>query len=132
MPYSGVVDDPRSKRGMVSMGLALGALVISLVLSWLCARGYVDILEATDLDSVQNGNIPPGLEGAAVKMTLGMLGQIVPTGMGIAAFIMALTSMKYPSQKGKAIIGLIVSIVAPIVSFIFWIVLLTPVIDKMS
>lgn len=128
-PYGvpgGVVDDPSSKKGVVALSLSAAALAISLVLSWLCASGYGELFEVsgtTNFDTIEVDTMPPGASNALAKAMVGLFGQLIPTGLGIAGFVVAIMAMKLPSQKTLGVLGLITAIVAPFISFVVFMVL---------
>ncbi|WP_203567112.1 hypothetical protein [Aestuariimicrobium ganziense] len=126
-PYAyptGPVDDGTSKKGALGLGMALSALVISLLLSWFTAKAYVDLMQAQGTAEMTTENLPPEQNAMLMRAGMGVLGQVLPTILGILGLIFSVQAMKIASQRSKGIVGLIVAIGAPIVSFIFWIVLI--------
>lgn len=115
---------PVKKNGMVPLILSLAALLISLLLSWVCYSGYRGLTALTGTTDFNTDSLPPAANGPVAKIMIGMFGQLVPTIVGIVAFVLSILAMKDPTAKTKAIIALIVAIIAPIVSFIVWMALM--------
>lgn len=121
-------DQPTTQRsGMVPLVLSLIALGLSLFLSWLCYSGFKGLVAVTGTTDLDSSTLPPEANGPLAKVMVGMIGQVVPSIIGLVAFILAIIATKDPSARTKAIIGLVISVLAPIVSFIAWFVMVSTI-----
>ena len=123
LPYP-PTEAPSKGPGMTALILALLALAISLVLSVVCGMAYGDVIEAMGTTEINAEDIPDDLQGKMATAGLTVIGQIVPTIMGIIALVLSGRAMGRPGSKGLGILGLITALAAPVISFIVFFVLL--------
>lgn len=113
-PYSRA--DQPSRKGVVSLCLAISALLISSVLSWIGGAALVALgrLDGLDPDAA---DLDPALLSQSVRLSYALVGQLVPTGLGISALVVGILACQHRNARGAGIVGIIASVLAPAISF---------------
>lgn len=120
--------DPAEDKGPGVTALVLGlvALGISLVLSIIGGMAYADIFRATGSSSFDSNTLPPELDGKVMTAGLTVLGQLVPTILGIIALVLSGRAMGRPGSKAMGVWALILALLAPVISFIVFLAVVMP------
>lgn len=113
----------QSSRGFVALGLALAALGISLILTVWGGQSYA---EAWRLSGGNLDNIPPAADDAYTSLGFSVILQILPSVLGLIGLIMGITAVRTTS-RGAAIGAIIVAVLAPLVSFMLFVVMVASV-----
>lgn len=124
-PYYGT-PPANAGPGRTALILAGAALGISLILSIVGGLAYQRLFRATGGTDIDTDNPPPGTEGDLMVAGLTVLGQVVPTILGIIALVLAGRAMGVPGSKGTGTTALITAIAAPVISFIVWFICIAP------
>lgn len=106
-----------SRLGLIGTVLAVSALVISVILSWLTGDALGHVLQITGTTTFNSDTIPPEALPHATRGTGLMLAQVIPSVLGLAGLICSAIGLGKPGPKTLAILGLVVAILAPMISF---------------
>lgn len=104
----------KAPNPIMPLAFALGALVLSLVLSWFT---YDAIREVTLLDGPGNLDTKDAL---GKQIAIMMILQVLPTALGITAVVLAIKAINHPTTKRLGIFGLVIALVAPVISLAFF------------
>ncbi|WP_130865203.1 hypothetical protein [Acidipropionibacterium timonense] len=125
---------PPKDHGRLSCYLAIAALVLSVVLdivAVLAVQAIARILPAAHGTTAprfpaSTTGLPPEYRGKVYTFIAAIAGQLVPTGLGITALVLAAVTLSRPvPSKNWAIAGLVVSLCAPILSYLVFAVLMS-------
>ncbi|AXE39029.1 hypothetical protein [Acidipropionibacterium virtanenii] len=116
-PGSGSAEE-RSIKGIVAICLVGAALVVSFILSWVSGLAIVDLYNITGVTLSSEGDFPDtsATDSAYVHLGMAMLGQLIPTGLGIAAIIVGAMAIRFRNARALGISAIVLAVLAPFLS----------------
>lgn len=130
--WSWMPPEERSAKGTVSLCLAIIAVVISSILSWIGGMSMARLIMTDDEswgDDIDYATLDPATEAEFMKSVYMFLGQLVPTGLGIAALVIGILACQHRSSRGTGIAAIIISVLAPMVSCFVFVVAMVPILE---
>ncbi|MDN6512435.1 MAG: YppG family protein [Acidipropionibacterium jensenii] len=124
--------EKRSAKGVISLCLVLCALGISLMLSWIAGTAMAASrrLRSPDFDSApDDGSLVPSAADEFLKGAFTLVLQLVPTALGIAALVVGILACKHRNSKRLGIVAIIISVLAPVVSALLFMIAMAPSIE---
>lgn len=108
-----------SSKGVVAICLVGAAIVISFILSWTGGQAIVDLYRLTDITLASGGDYPDtaATDGPFMKLGLTLLGQVVPSGLGIAGLIVGALAIRHRNARALGVVSLVLAVLAPFLSF---------------
>lgn len=130
--WSWTPPEERSAKGTVSLCLAIIAVVISSILSWIGGMSMARLIMMDDGSwdqDVDYATFDPTTEAEFMRSVYTFLGQLVPTGLGIAALVIGILACQHRSSRGTGIAAIIISVIAPMLSCFVFIVAMVPILE---
>lgn len=122
--------EQRSAKGTVSLCLAITALLISCILSWTGGMAMARFMMMDDGSWEEDADyqtLDPTASTELMRSTYALLGQLVPTAVGIAALVVGILACQHRSSRGTGIGAIIISVLAPMVSCFVFLMAMLPV-----
>lgn len=114
-PYGPGTGEQRSGTGVVAICLVGAALVVSFILSWISGRAIVDLSRITGVSLGSGGDFPDtaATDSANLRLGLTVLGQVIPTGLGIAGLVVGIVALKFRNARSLGITSIVLAVLAP-------------------
>lgn len=126
-PHGGYygVEPENPGPGRTALIMSLIALGLGLGLAIWGALAYVDIIHEVGTE-FESETLPDHLQGKLLTVGLTVLGQIVPTVLGIISLVLAGRAMGKRGSKGSGGFALAIALAAPVICFVVFMAILIP------
>ncbi len=123
----------RSRQGAVALCMAVGALLVSSILSWIGGTAMARMLSLDDdnwYDNEDYQGFDPATDAQFVKAGWVMAAQILPTLLGIAALVLGIVACQKENSRTLGILAIIASVLAPVLSFCVFLMAMLPYLES--